>query len=544
MRETRRLDILALIGGVLALVAIAVQGYYTIRARTYSFVARAAETREAILQRMLDTDVRADFEALTAMWDKKYVKRMEALYREYEKKPGEGYRLDREQLQIGRTGILLERAIRKFPNSARLHFRLAMFTTGPSSIEAIRKVSELDPGNALPCYLLASDAASRKAWDEALRFLMQGNNRKRLTEYPLPRRDVDRHGVAGLILLPGATGDYKFSVISRLRRLATSMSGHASEIHADGRTGEALGMLDSVKQMGWKFMRGEDAMTLDVVVGSAFVAIFNKREAQIYTETGSKAGLAQVQKEKRKLAYLRAGRRAYWDQLMEGLVRSGARFSAPIASVAPIIGQSWLTVAMLLLWAAFALRTRRVPTSELHLEAAAKSFSVGRLLKYYAPIFLLPGLAASVLTYLAFSEYTLVRAAAGAAFLVPSVFLLWLSARLYRKTYLQTAESLGREKPRFWAGAPAQDKREIARRLAGVHGGAMIFLLVWGLLVSGVVKLTWDAFPWQIERAFAGVYKTELRYTADLVAGKVKVPQKYIREIEERERQPAKPGGS
>lgn len=544
MRETRRLDVLAVIGGVLALVAIAVQGYYTIRARTYSFVARAAETREAILQRMPDTDVRADFEALTAMWDKKYVKRMEALYREYEKKPGEGYRLDREQLQIGRTGILLERAIRKFPNSARLHFRLAMFTTGPSSIEAIRKASELDPGNALPCYLLASDAASRKAWDEALRFLMQGNNRKRLTEYPLLRRYIDRHGVAGLILLPGATADYEFSVISRLRRLATGISGHALEIHASGRTDEALKMLDSVKQMGWKCTRAEDAATFDVLVGSVLVAISNKREAQIYTETGSKAGLAQVQKEKGKLAYLRAGCRAYVGQLMEGLVRRGARFSAPIASVAPIIGQSWLAAIMLVVWAAFALRTRGKPASELHLEAAAKSFSAGRLLKYYAPIFLPPGLAASALMYLAFSKYMLVMAAAGAAFLVPSVLLLWLSARLYRKTYLQTAESLGREKPRFWAGAPAQDKREIARRLAGVHGGAMIFLILWALLVSGGTKLAIGAFPWQIERAFAGVYKTELRYAADLVAGKVKVPQKYIREAEQREKQRTKPGGS
>ncbi|HUV05451.1 MAG TPA: hypothetical protein VMX94_10130 [Armatimonadota bacterium] len=515
MKETRRLDILALIGGVLALVAIAVQGYYTIWARTYSFEAQAAETREAILQRMPDTDVRADFEVLSL-----------------------GFGSVHGGAAAQRA---LERAVKKFPKSARLNFRLGTIGESRQSPGALRRAAELDTSNALPLYLLASEAASRGAADEAIVLLIRGNRRRHVDSYPLPYEVCENNGLFEAMV--GAANSLRSSPI-HLRRVATCVSKHAAELHAAGHTDQALTTLGETKRMAWSLMRSKDATMMDLLAGTAIVAIADKREAQIYTETGSKVGLAQVQKEKRKLTYLSAGCRAYWDQSMEGLVRSGARFSAPIVSVAPIIGQSWLTVAMLLLWAAFALRTRRVPTSELHLEAAAKSFSVGRLLKYYAPIFLLPGLAASALTYLAFSKYTLVTVAAGAAFLVPSILLLWLSVRLHKKTYLQTAESLGREKPRFWAGAPAQDKREIARRLAGVHGGAMILLLVWGLLVSGVVKLTWDAFPWQIERAFAGVYKAELRYAADLVAGKVKVPQKYIREIEEREKQPAKPGGS
>jgi hypothetical protein len=53
------------------------------------------------------------------------------------------------------------------------------------------------------------------------------------------------------------------------------------------------------------------------------------------------------------------------------------------------------------------------------------------------------------------------------------------------------------------------------------------------------MKVTMDAFPWQMERATAGLYQEEPKYVRDLLAGKVKVPEKYIREAELR----AKPGG-
>jgi hypothetical protein len=58
----------------------------------------------------------------------------------------------------------------------------------------------------------------------------------------------------------------------------------------------------------------------------------------------------------------------------------------------------------------------------------------------------------------------------------------------------------------------------------------MVTLTIFGILVSGITKMSMNVYPWQPERAMPNVMQEEQQYVADLVAGKVKVPEKYIRE--------------
>ena len=464
---------------------------------------------------MPDTDVRADFEALL--------------------------------LSSANTGSEIdtapyERAVKKFPNSARLHFRLGTLGDESRRSQALKRASELDPENALPLYLLASRTISTGSPDQAVELLSQANRRDRVDYYRAHDEALERDPMLGLQIAAASAGA-QFPVYTSLRQLARGANGHAAKLHAAGQTDGELALLAEVKKMAWKSMRAEDATLIDVLVGVAMVGIAQKQEKQIYADTRSEAGLAQVTREKKKLTYLNAGSRAYFGEANREFARRFAVVAAPSLSAASIIPQSWLTAAVLLLWVGFALATRGKPASEIYRESACQAFSAGRLLKLYALIFLPLSIAIAPLAYMASTggmtgfKITAIEAAV----VLPSVLLLWLSIRSYRRSYRRAAESAGQESPRFWRGALARDKREVLRRLAAVYGGAMVFLALWALLVFGGAKLTVGAFPWQTGKVMAGMHEVERQYVADLLAGKVKVPEKYIREAEQRDMRKEKP---
>ena len=164
---------------------------------------------------------------------------------------------------------------------------------------------------------------------------------------------------------------------------------------------------------------------------------------------------------------------------------------------------------------------------------------MSKLLKMYVLAFLPLGLTASAIMFFASpSKLVVLWIPILAAILLPSVLLhLWATFR-YKRAHRQAA---GQENPKFWSGAPAAEKREVIRRLAGVHGGAMIFLAIWGILTSGGTKLMTGAFPWQCDRLTSQPLEREARYVTDLLDGKIEVPQKYIDEVEEREKRNVKP---
>lgn len=442
----------------------------------------------------------------------------------------------------------LEEAIKKYPNSARLYFRLGTLRERPLSPSALKRAADLDSDNALPLYMLASAAAENGDPNQALDLVTQGNQRKRVDSYPLPYEPCKGNGLMEMAVV-GANSSVGFPVFAHLKKAAMDIADYAGKLQSTGHTNEALAALSQAKRMGWKIMRAEHAGLINVQLGVLLVKICQKHEKQIYTEIGSKAGLAKITKENIKLRYLSAGSHAYIVELGPKLTRRLAVFTTFSIPLSPAVLEFCFTLVVLGIWGVFALRTRGKTASELHLQATSQAFALRNLLGLYAPIFLPIGIAAGVLFYLSASLMAssqndnwaiILPIVIGVAVLLPSIILHCRAAGIYKKTYRQVSEEAGNETPRLWKGVPKEEKREVARRLAGVHGGAMVFLLIFGLLISGGMKLTLNAFPWQVDRATAGLAQEEPRYVTDLLDGKIKVPEKYIRERKQEEKEAEK----
>jgi hypothetical protein len=296
--------------------------------------------------------------------------------------------------------------------------------------------------------------------------------------------------------------------------------------------------------MGWRVAGGNQANLMDLLVGRAIVQIANKYAKEAYLGTGDKVRLAKLEAENQRLIYIAAGGSYGINRSMDSLAR---RFAAVSAYTVPalIAGEALalIMLASLIWWGILALRSRRSAASEIHLAATAMAFPAGRLLKIYALVAGILAVETIVLTLCASAvKVELLTVVDGAAMALSALLMLWVlvwASIAYKRAYRQAAESAGETIAKPWKGYPVADKRERQRRLTGVFGGVMAAIFVWGILVSGYMKVTMDAFPWQMERATAGLYQEEPKYVRDLLAGKVKVPEKYIREAELR----AKPGG-
>lgn len=544
MKETRRLDILALIGGILAVVAIAGLMYvnYTANAETGK---TPTELREALLRSMPDTDLRADLEVLTEWpWGKDAIREAEALSNRPER-DAEKTALETEKQKRLHTLPVLARAVSKFPNSARLQLRVGTLGEEPQRPAALRRAAEMDRRNALPLYLLASEAASRGSLDEALSLVSEGNRRHWADWYPMPTTLGGNQRNAEMIASE-ANSSARWPTYPIIRQLAVSLSKHAGDLYKTGRGDKADEIVGQVKAMGWRLAGGNQANLMDLLVGKAIVQIANKYAKEAYLGTGDKARLAKLEAENQRLIYIAAGGRYGSNRSMESFWRGLGMFAA--YSVPAAMAGAALTLVLfgsLIWWGILALRSRRKPASEMHLEATAKAFPAGRLLKVYALVAGILAVETVALVYCASAlKVELLTTVDGAAVIFSAILMLgvlvWASIA-YKKAYRQAAESAGETISKPWKGYPVADKRERQRRLTGVFGGVMAAIAVWGILVSGYMKVTMDAFPWQVDRAIAGLYQDEPKYVRELLAGKVKVPEKYIREAEQQARQ--KPGG-
>ena len=517
MKETRRLDILAAIGGVLAIAAIVIAFNFSIAGMGTSTDEQYTKARNSILNRMPDNDLRADCELLTAQnrfsYPEVYAKREE----------------------------ITRRAADRFPNSARVQLHAGVLLKGPASVKSLKRAAELYKSNSLPLYLLASEAASRNAWDEVNHLMKAAGERKKYTEYPIQYESipaagpVERLGVLCEFISPFTP------VSSQLRTLARSVGNHSLELHESGKSQEALALLAETKQIGWSMMSGEPGRFMNVIVGNSIISISHRYEKQILQQTGSTVELNTIKGEVDRLHYLMAGFRLHTDTFMQELVRNMMQFFSPTVSVVPISLQVWLMVFALISFAWLAFASRGKPASELHPSVTEQTFKLGRLIRLYAIVFLPIGIAASFVFYFSGSEaleyetpILLVAA------IVPCVILYWRTASWYKKAFRKAAEEAGQEVPRLWKGVPKADKREVARRLAGVHGGAVVFLVVWGLLISAGMKVYFGAFPWQIEHMLFEPLQREQQYVDDLLSNKIKVPEKYIRAEEEKEKKAEK----
>ena len=497
MKETRTLDVLAVVGGLLALMSIVLVVYCQLPSPDATDM---DVVRQSLLRRLPDSPAKADLEISTAYNQYAFPK---------------AYRQRAETLR---------RVAREFPNSAAVQLRVGSLAEGKQSVDALRRVAQLDQTNAVPLYLLAYDAASRKSWDEAMQLLKQGNSRKECTQYPLAVQSLQTCNLSEQSVLQVAATD--FNVHARLRDLERKISEHAANLHASRRTDEALAVLTEAKRAGWAVIHGKQAELIDVLVGVAMVKIALKHEEEIYKGIDSRAGLASVAKEKQKVLYLAAGARNYSGKMMRAFLNRFYKGFSLMLIIAPLAWEVWFALIVIILFAILALRSKRKSASALHFNATAQAFPISRLLKLYALFFLPIGIPAAIIVYAKFdiSESVSIFCILTVAVLLPSILLHWCASARYKRAYGAEIRAEGADCPRLWKGVAIGEKREVSRRLAGVHGGAVVFLVVLGLLISGGSKLALGAFPWRVGMDMDYWHQQERIFVTDLIAGKVKVP--------------------
>ena len=517
MKETRRLDVLAIIGGVLALGCVVL-----VSASVYEFqrftrlVEYPDEAVPAILANAHQSDLRADLEIMLSK-------------RGYSSKP---------------DAAKIKKALQKYPNSPRLNLRLGTYGEEPLASAAFRRLSELDPDNALPLYLLASKAASKGSWNEVQELVRRANGLPRLDPYKFP------YSLArGDMFLEMHMHTVDTGINTRLAGLSRNSGKYALKLHAQGKDVEALAYLADVRQLGRRLMRRDGADMLDALVGSTIVRNCNRTVAQIASGTGNEKLLARIEAENNLRTQIRAGCRQYTDIFVDNMLSRMKKFGALSFSLYGLVHLSLATLVGLVGLRGLTRKSKRIPVSDLHLQATSAVFTSERLLTVYALTLLACGSSTLLLASMrdALSPVSIAMLSIG--ILLPLAVPVWMGERVkgeYRTTYNRLAEQSGVEVlPKRRKLMSVQDKREMDRRLMGLDGGFVITLAIWALLVSIGVKAHFNAYPWQITKAMGGMPQAEMKYVKDLVDGKVKVPQKYIDEIKREEaRSPKRPGGS
>ncbi len=535
MSATRKLDILTLLGGILAVAAIVIP-----MAFSRPPIDPTDMGREAALRAMPDNDVRADLAVLSEWpWGEAAASQVKKTWGGVGLKPGTDLQAYERQRQE-HTAAALAQAIRRFPDSARIQFREGTLGNDPKKrIAALRNAADLDKENACPLYALAGEYAAAGKHDQALRLLSQGNRRPRVDWYPIPY-GTHSGGALSDMLIASANSNAQLPAIMYVRQTARQLIGYADKLRASGHNQQALAVMDQIRGMGWRLIRQDQANLLDMLIGVAITKIAEKPETQIYAETGNKAGQLRIERDEREFIRLGAGMRAYTGQSMEKLVNSFARFTAfgiPVAAAGAVA--SVLTLLSLIWWGILALRSRKQAPSDFHEETARKAFAQRRLASMWTAVLVIVVGSTVVLVRTASLgpvAVGVIQAIGAVVCAVSAVVVLGWANKAYGRRYQQVAESYGETMPRPWKGYPIADKRERQRRLTGVMGGVVVGLALWGVILSAYMKTAMHAYPWQMERATAGMYQEETRYVHDLVAGKIKVPEKYIREVEQQQR--------
>lgn len=517
MNETRRLDIFARVGGVLALLTVIacigtiIYGIYQSSKIDESWL----QARDDILQRMPDSEVKADFAVTTASNKIFYP----TIYPNREK--------------------ILAQAIRKYPNSARLQFRLGTTVEGPASLDALMKAVKLDPANGATYYALASAEAEKGNWGRATEYLKQGNMCKVFSTYPFTNTELNPKGIfEAVVAQDSGGGNFVLYQGMRFRNMMRAMGKHAQMLQSQGKTDEAVGMLNEARQMGWATMGKDHGNIMTVVYGTNIIILADHYAKPIYESTHSASGLAQLKQDTREIAYLQAGQNKYLDDSMRHLIRNTDLFFSMLIPAAPILLESLLTLFVIMGWIGHSRKSRDTDASELHDAATARAFSFSRMMKAYAAIFVIPGIltavAAIIVCLTSPAKYFLSAIAIPVIAVLYPVVMYVRGAVSYKRAYRYVAEEAGTTAPRSWRTASRADRREVARRLSGVFGGSMVLLTVLGLMISVGMKIGFGTFPWQPEHFLSDYCAYEKQYTSDLLAHKIVVPEEKIRKAENR----------
>ena len=515
MKETRRLDILAAIGGVLGLVCLLIVGSFLYQTQR---LMRSCEEMSAV-PGALSADVRQpDLKAETDA-----VIAANPL----------GYRPDIRKLRI---------AVRRYPNSPRLSFRLGACARTPEGTQALKHAAELAPDNSVPLYVLASRAESRK---EAVALLYQANGRLSFDPYTLPYELAQGDSVMELELR-SIGYDMESPVYTSIKKLANVACSRAKELHAAHKDGEASYVLEDVRKMGQRLMYREDAEITDVLLGSHILRDCSLVGMKI--AKGDKSRIMHFESEIKKSVCIRAGCRSFLDEQAQAMMSKTWKFFEISFSLYGLLHVSLgaLIGGVMAYWGM--RKSKRVPSSDLHMRTTAMVLPGERLFRIYALALFGCGVSTLVLASIRETIKPLSLIVMLIAVFIPMFVPMLVSIqarRQYRDTYNHLAEQEGKEMLPKKKKSP-QDRREIERRMSGLDGGFAITLAIWALVVSIGLKHYFHAYPWQPNKAMGGMPQAEMKYVKDLVDGKIKVPQKYIDEVkrEDARREAKRPGGS
>jgi len=511
---TRRLDTLALIGGIIAVLAIVGQVYLAIYNDRQSHL---YGNNQAFVKMIDNPEMRADFEMLSSL----------SPTGTNEKNAKSGY-------------DAVYSASKQFPNSPRIQLHAGILLKGQESTAALEQSARIDPDNALPLYLLAYQAVSQKDFSKAIKLLEEGNKRPRADRYSIPS-SVAGKDINYEQLIDGANIQPE-KAMSPIAKLTKGLCEYSSDLNGRGQTDKALQTLSQLRELSHKLISVEDPNSIDVLVSNAVLVIIHKYEIPILQARKDTEGLKRIEMEKTRLRYLRAGVLAYtYDSTPRFLQRITGFFSS-LSLVVIGAMEAWIVLATMITWWAIRRKTCTHTTNdEPRLSEIASFFNPAGLIRFYALIFILPWLALMILVHLVINTIhndtatTYVGLLPVISINISLMLLVVFTHRISKKA--RAADTDGDSKA--WIKGSAKQKRETERILSWINGGAMVFLFVCSLFTTAGVKIAFDAYPWQFSRAMSGMTNEESKYMTKLVAGKVAVPEKYVQEVikDEKERE-------
>lgn len=414
------------------------------------------------------------------------------------------------------------------PNSAAVHFRTATTLAPAVAMAEFAAASRLDPTNALPLYFMAANESSTGHYDRACELLNKADPLQRMDGY-LALSKYSQRGFPAEVESLSLASAIELPIYSRLLRMAREIGVHSLKLHRAGKSQQALGDLSHVHAMGWKLVTQENSIVIQSLVGIAIVRASDKTAEHIYRDLGDKAALSAINKEQERLTYFCAGVRMYANDMPRQLV---ARADGAMGMLFAVWVLALHSLCMLLsLIVARSSKTRDDAGSGLNDVAATSAFTTCRLVCYY-------GLALVLLCASAIGIHIAAGYGSVSLLLSSSLFIMVGTPTLiqvcaesaFTRAYRRAAADAGQPPPPPLRDRPKSEKLGRYRILSGFRGGMMITLFIWAVLVSAYMRATMGVYPWQMEKVTPSIYQQEHQYVRDLVAGKIKVPEKYLRE--------------
>lgn len=403
-------------------------------------------------------------------------------------------------------------------DSARIALHKGIVWHGQARIAALWRASEADPSNALPLYLLAVESSSHGDWKQTDRYLDQAGRRTSIRDYPLPYdRMLASADVAGLLFTSDV--DLRWGVYDRLRALCKRSISHAKVEQRSGRMSGALARLSRIEQIGDAVTRAEPHGLVYVVLGLQIQTAALSAERNMHRQIGSTERLMEISGQLGLLAGVRQQVRRMWSAARGGSVSSAAfHYCAYFVFVGmELVCNLFVSFTMIL--CSLRRMKRMQPHGDLHDEVAAQVLPVRRTPRLYAWT-LVPAVAISILCLAASSSGQV----SSRVVVAPMLAIITGAMALIRclvSPYRLSMESLMRARGILAddaRGMPRADVVEMCRRSLSILGGYVILLVLFAGCVTGWMRMTYGAYPWQQGNVVLSLLREDERLSTRLLS--------------------------